>query len=363
MKSSRLFSIAFVLGAVVLFGCTGAGFANGGVNGTAGNSQFALGAAVVQQFVQQHPNAHINVLYLSPAAVQADEAALTAACGNAVPANAYYRVSATENNAHFFALIDAQTQQPFCVDYSGRGTASDTPAASGAGTVSPEVSPDGKDEAKDEPKDIPPFPGEDGTPLPPQPTSGALPARASVVRGNANAAVRIVEYGGFADPYSKLAYPTVQQVLAAYPGQVSFEYRHFPLDAIQPRSRAAALAFECVALQNAQSAWQFYDALFTRTNDDALSIEGLKSAAVAAGANADAYANCVASGQTAGIVDADVQMGKTLGVDGTPDFFINDKELVGAQPFANFKAAIDAQLGLQTVPALPTTESAPQAPA
>jgi len=43
-------------------------------------------------------------------------------------------------------------------------------------------------------------------------------------------------------------------------------------------------------------------------------------------------------------VAADVALAKKGGLGGTPSFVINGKILVGAQPFAQFKAAIDEAL-------------------
>ena len=43
-------------------------------------------------------------------------------------------------------------------------------------------------------------------------------------------------------------------------------------------------------------------------------------------------------------VDAEIKLGGELGVRGTPNFFINDKRLVGAQPADAFKKLIDAEL-------------------
>jgi protein-disulfide isomerase len=40
----------------------------------------------------------------------------------------------------------------------------------------------------------------------------------------------------------------------------------------------------------------------------------------------------------------DSQEASTLGVTGTPAFFVNGKYLSGAQPFEQFKAIIDAEL-------------------
>ena len=43
-------------------------------------------------------------------------------------------------------------------------------------------------------------------------------------------------------------------------------------------------------------------------------------------------------------VRKDAADGQKLGVSGTPAFFINGKEIVGAQPFAVFEQAIEEQL-------------------
>jgi protein-disulfide isomerase len=44
-------------------------------------------------------------------------------------------------------------------------------------------------------------------------------------------------------------------------------------------------------------------------------------------------------------IDKDVAEAGSLGVTGTPGFFINGKFLSGAKPFASFKEVIDKELG------------------
>ncbi|MEK7638155.1 MAG: DsbA family protein, partial [Patescibacteria group bacterium] len=45
-----------------------------------------------------------------------------------------------------------------------------------------------------------------------------------------------------------------------------------------------------------------------------------------------------------GKVDADTAAGSAAGVSGTPSFFINGQQVVGAQPFDAFKKIIDGLL-------------------
>lgn len=72
------------------------------------------------------------------------------------------------------------------------------------------------------------------------------------------------------------------------------------------------------------------------TNDD------IKSWAKELGLNTKDFNSCFDSGKHNARIDADVAYAQTVGVSGTPTFFINGVQLVGAQPFDAFKTAIDA---------------------
>ena len=43
-------------------------------------------------------------------------------------------------------------------------------------------------------------------------------------------------------------------------------------------------------------------------------------------------------------LEADIALARSLGVTGTPGFFVNGRFLSGAQPYAAFKQKIDAEL-------------------
>jgi len=49
-------------------------------------------------------------------------------------------------------------------------------------------------------------------------------------------------------------------------------------------------------------------------------------------------------------IDADLAEGKSLGVSGTPAFFVNGKFLSGAKPFAEFATTINAELTRLKIP-------------
>jgi protein-disulfide isomerase len=56
------------------------------------------------------------------------------------------------------------------------------------------------------------------------------------------------------------------------------------------------------------------------------------------------WLQCIGNQATADIINKQIQEGVQLGVNGTPTFFVNNKMLVGAQPFSTLKEVIDAEL-------------------
>ena len=56
------------------------------------------------------------------------------------------------------------------------------------------------------------------------------------------------------------------------------------------------------------------------------------------------FDSCLDTGKYEAEVKKDFADGQAAGVSGTPTLFINGKKIVGAHPFATFKAAIDAEL-------------------
>jgi len=79
------------------------------------------------------------------------------------------------------------------------------------------------------------------------------------LRGDAEAAVKIVEFSDFECPYCTTVYPTIKTVLDEYADEVVFEYRHLPLS-FHENAQKAAEAVECAGVQGKY--WEMHDALF-----------------------------------------------------------------------------------------------------
>lgn len=158
------------------------------------------------------------------------------------------------------------------------------------------------------------------------------------VRGSPDAKVTIVEFSDFECPFCQRAEPTVRQVMNDYSGKVRLVYMQFPLS-FHPNAQKAAEANECAGDQG--KFWEYHDRLFDTAQLDTAS---LKAHAASLGMDTARFNQCLDSGANAAKVAAMQGMGSQNGVSGTPTFFINGTPLVGAQPYANFKAAIDRQL-------------------
>ena len=59
------------------------------------------------------------------------------------------------------------------------------------------------------------------------------------------------------------------------------------------------------------------------------------------------FEKCYSSGKFRGRVNDDFNVGRDLGVTGTPTFFVNGRPLVGAQPLEAFMAVIESELRTQ----------------
>jgi protein-disulfide isomerase len=159
-------------------------------------------------------------------------------------------------------------------------------------------------------------------------------------RGPASAPITIVEFSDFHCPYCRAVQPTLNQVMAKYPGKIRLVYRHFPLDSLHPQARRAAEASWCAAEQD--KFWQFHDRIYASGPD--ASEETLKRLAGEAGLDTAKFSSCVASGRAAAAIEKDVEEGERHGVSGTPGFFVNGRSLSGNMPLDAFVRVIDEEL-------------------
>ncbi|MFA6511620.1 MAG: thioredoxin domain-containing protein [Patescibacteria group bacterium] len=165
-----------------------------------------------------------------------------------------------------------------------------------------------------------------------------------------DADIVMVEYSDYQCTFCERHHPTLQQVVDAYDGQISWVYRHFPLDSIHPNATPAALAAECVgALAGNQEFWDFTSAMFE--NQSTLGDDLYLQEATALGVSESAFTDCYDNREYLTEVQADTTDGSNGGVTGTPGTIImqgNDvstAQLVsGALPYESIVQVIDGLL-------------------
>ncbi|MFA5842174.1 MAG: DsbA family protein [Candidatus Gracilibacteria bacterium] len=171
--------------------------------------------------------------------------------------------------------------------------------------------------------------------------------------GNPAAPVTVLEYSDLQCFFCRRAYNETFDLLKADyidTGKVYFVYRHFPLSQIHPDALNAAMATECAREQGAY--WDMMDLIVEGQNEldpgaeKTVSIppESIQKYAVDLGLDATSFNTCLEANRYAAGIEDQLQGGVNAGVLYTPTFIVNGKTLVGAQPYANLSAAIDAAL-------------------
>jgi len=157
--------------------------------------------------------------------------------------------------------------------------------------------------------------------------------------GPNDAPVVMVEFGDFHCTYCKRFHDeTITPLLQNYGDKVLYVFRDYPI--LGPDSTQAALAAECAYDQDAF--WNFHDRLFADPTE--LTRPQFIKYAQDLNLNMDTFTSCYDNAKHQAEISKDFNDATALGVGATPTFFINGKMLLGAQPYASFAAAIDAEL-------------------
>ena len=163
-----------------------------------------------------------------------------------------------------------------------------------------------------------------------------VPVGKSPYKGPKDAPVTVVMFQDFQCPFSNRSQATIKQLIETYPNQIKLAFKNYPL----PFHKDAPLASEAALAAGEQGKfWEMHDKIFA--NQKKLKIDNLKSYAQELNLDMNKFNEDLENHQFKKVVDGDVKIAKSLGVRGTPTFFINGKKLVGAKPFTEFKKVID----------------------
>jgi protein-disulfide isomerase len=159
------------------------------------------------------------------------------------------------------------------------------------------------------------------------------------VWGPDDAAVVIVEFSDFNCSFcGRFANETLQPLMDTYGDRVRFTYRDYPI--LAESSLTAALAGHCAAEQG--NFWEYHNILFA--NPGNFSRDNLVTFAGRLRLDTAEFSACMDEERYLDTVIADYRAAQSLGLRGTPAFFINGRPISGAQPYQVFAGIIEEEL-------------------
>ena len=147
--------------------------------------------------------------------------------------------------------------------------------------------------------------------------------------------VIVTEFSDFQCPYCQRAADVVERLRTHYGDRVKFDFKQMPLK-MHKQSFKAAQASVCAGEQ--KKFWEYHDRLFSNRD---LSLDALKRNATEVGLNESEFNKCLESEWSRATVAGDLDEAESLGVSGTPTFFVNGHAFNGTATFASLKLEID----------------------
>lgn len=149
-----------------------------------------------------------------------------------------------------------------------------------------------------------------------------IPDAESPVFGNTkNPKLTIVEFTEFQCPYCSNVAPVIEGLMKKYPNDIKFVYKHFPLSF---HANAPAAAAASIAAQNQGKFWEFRYALAPHFRD--LTQETFEKVAKEIGLDMEKFKkDMVLDSAKQKRINEEFQLGVKVGVQGTPNFYINGK--------------------------------------
>ncbi|GIJ79134.1 hypothetical protein Xph01_35660 [Micromonospora phaseoli] len=161
----------------------------------------------------------------------------------------------------------------------------------------------------------------------------------------ADGRVTLVEFLDFECESCAAAYPAVKDILATYQDRITFVVRYFPIPS-HPNAELAARAAQAAANQDRFA--EMYALLFenqdTWGHQRTPQTEVFLDYARTLGLDLDRFQRDLDDPATAARVAQDSADGESVGVRGTPTFFLNGRQLTQARSQQDLAAAIDAAL-------------------
>lgn len=161
------------------------------------------------------------------------------------------------------------------------------------------------------------------------------------VKGSRKARVVLVEYSDFQCPACQFYAGWLSQLAESFGEDIAIVYRHFPLKSIHQQAELAAVASEAAGRQG--MFWEYHDILFEHQKEWAGNKKAhdlFVSYALMLNLNKETFVSDIEDFGIKEKVRRDLAEGESLGVRGTPTFYLQGKSIQNPQTYAEFEQHI-----------------------
>ena len=192
-------------------------------------------------------------------------------------------------------------------------------------------------------------------------------------RGAKASKVILVNFDDFECPFCSRMHQTLfPEILKEYGDRVTFIYKDYPMTEIHPWAMHAAVDANCLAAQNGDAYWDFADYIHANQHEvnnektPGARLEALDRLTMLQGQKHSLdvvkLQSCIKA-QDESAVKASMKEGDAVGVDATPELFVNGEKIDGAVPISQVRAALDRALKDANLPVPEHAATAAAAPA
>ena len=195
-------------------------------------------------------------------------------------------------------------------------------------------------------------------------TPGAKVDSSLLIRADSNkiasgsGTITLVEFSDFQCPACGSYYPVVKQIIDDFGQDMTFVYRNFPLTSLHKNARIAAQAAESAGLQGKY--WEMHDLLFinqSEWSDSSSPIDIFSQYAKTIGLDITQFKKDLDNSAVLVKINEDIQDGNSLGVSGTPTFYLNGTKLENPASLADFESLIKAEIANAPKPTVTKSEA------
>lgn len=178
----------------------------------------------------------------------------------------------------------------------------------------------------------------------PPPVVTLAPGRGARARGRDDAPVELVFFCNFQTRNCATFAETLEEIAAAYPGEVRLVFRHLydPDDRRQSEARALGAAALCAERQG--RFWSYYELAFRNARQGQVPSDLTEEVGRALELDTAAFARCLARRATGRTIDGERAAARRAGIRHTPSLLLGGRLYTGTKSFDELASLIDREL-------------------